>query len=48
MDSLIEDGVAEVSLSPELLPMERKLNTIKHIIETQRRDMSAAEQRKMI
>lgn len=46
MDSLIEDGAAEVSLSPELLPMERKLNTIKHIIETQRRDMSAAEQRK--
>ena len=46
MDSLIEDGAAEVSLSPELLPMERKLNTIKHIIETQRRNMSAAEQRK--
>ncbi len=46
MDSLIEDGAAEVSLSPELLPMERKLNTIKHIIATQRRDMSAAEQRK--
>lgn len=46
MDSLIEDGAAEVSLSPELLPMERKLNTIKHIIETQRRDMSAAEQQK--
>ena len=46
MDSLIEDGAAEVSLSPELLPMERKLNTIKHIIEKQRRDMSAAEQRK--
>lgn len=46
MDSLIEDGAAEVSLSPELLPMERKLNTIKHIIEKQRRDMSATEQRK--
>ena len=46
MDSLIEDGAAEVSLSPELLPMERQLNTIKHIIEKQRRDMSAAEQRK--
>lgn len=46
MDSLIEDGAAEVSLSPELLPMERKLNTIKHIIEIQRRDMSAAEQQK--
>lgn len=46
MDSLIEDGAAEVSLSPELLPMERKLNAIKHIIEKQRRDMAAAEQRK--
>ncbi len=46
MDSLIEAGAAEVSLSPELLPMERQLNTIKHIIEKQRRDMSAAEQRK--
>ena len=46
MDSLIEDGATEVSLSPELLPMERQLNTIKHIIEKQRRDMSAAEQRK--
>lgn len=46
MDSLIEEGAAEISLSPELFPMERKLNTIKHMIEQQKNDMLAAEQRK--
>ena len=30
----------------ELFPMERKLNTIKHMIEQQKNDMLAAEQRK--
>lgn len=46
MDSLIKEGAAEISLSPELFPMERKLNTIKHMIEQQKNDMLAAEQRK--
>lgn len=46
MDCLIKDDVGEISLSPELFPMERKLNAIKHMIEKQRSDMLAAEQRK--
>ncbi len=46
MDSLIKEGAEEISLSPELLPVERKLNTVKHTIEKQKRDMLIAEQRK--
>ncbi len=32
MDGLIKEDAEEISLSPELLPMERKLNTVKHTI----------------
>lgn len=46
MDSLINETKGDVSLSAELLPMERKLNTVKHTIEKQKNDMLTAEQRK--
>lgn len=46
MDSLINGSTGEISLSIELLPMERKLNTVKHTIEKQKSDMLIAEQRK--
>lgn len=46
MDSLINENTSEISLSPELLPMERKMNTIKHEIEKQKVNMHTEEQRK--
>lgn len=46
MDSLINENTGEISLSAELLPLERKLNTVKHTIEKQKSDMQSAEQRK--
>lgn len=46
MDSLINENTSEISLSPELLPMERKLNTVKHEIEKQKVNMQTEEQRK--
>ncbi len=46
VDSLISENAGEISLSPELFPMERKLNTAKHTIEKQKNDILTAEQRK--
>lgn len=46
IDALINEDSEEISLSPELLPMERKMNTIKHTIEKQKTDMQLSEQRK--
>lgn len=46
MDSLINENTEDISLSAELLPLERKLNTVKHTIESQKNDMLTAEQRK--
>lgn len=46
MDSLINETKGDVSLSAELLPMERKLNTVKHTIEKQKNDLIVEEQRK--
>lgn len=46
VDNLIAENVGEISLSPELFPMERKLNTAKHTIEKQKNDILTAEQRK--
>lgn len=46
MDALINEELEEISLSPELSPMERKMNTIKHTIEKQKTDMKLSEQRK--
>lgn len=46
VDNLIAENAGEISLSPELFPMERKLNTAKHTIEKQKNDILTAEQRK--
>ena len=46
MDSLIKEDAAEISLSPEMLPLERKMNTVKHTIEKQKNDMLVTEKRK--
>lgn len=46
MNSLIREDAGEIFLSPELLPIERKMNTIKHTIAEQKREMLVAEQQK--
>lgn len=46
VDSLTSESTEDISLSPELFPMERKLNAVKHTIEKQKGDMLVAEQRK--
>lgn len=46
IDSLVSERVAEVSLSPELSAIEKKINTVKHTLEKQRLDARIAEQRK--
>ena len=46
MDSLLKENGEDVSLSPELLPLERKMNTVKHTVEKQKQDILEAEQRK--
>lgn len=46
IDSLSNENTAEVSLSAELLPTERRLNSVKHTIERQKRDILDAEQKK--
>ncbi len=46
MDVLLQDSPGEISLPPELLPIERKMSLAKHTIDRQRSDMLLAEQRK--
>ena len=46
MDILSQDMSGEVSLPPELLPIERKMNLIKGMMDRQKRDMLLAEQKK--
>lgn len=46
MDALIQDKPSEISLPPELLVIERKMNTVRRTIERQKSDMLMAEQRK--
>ncbi len=46
IDSLVSERAAEVSLSPELSAIEKKINTVKHTLEKQRLDARIAEQRK--
>lgn len=46
MDRLLTEQTEEISLSPELLVLERRLNTVKHTIETQKGDILATEKRK--
>ncbi len=46
MDSLTDESAPEVSLPPELFPIERKMNSVKYTVERQKGDILAAEQRK--
>lgn len=46
MDALLQDTPGEISLAPELLSIERKMNMAKHTIDRQKSDMLMAEQRK--
>ena len=46
MDALLQDVAGEISLPPELLPIERKMNLAKHTIDRQKSDMLLAEQKK--
>lgn len=46
IDSLSDESITEISLSAELLPTERKLNSVNHAIEKQKRDILEAEQKK--
>ncbi|MEY8576409.1 HAMP domain-containing sensor histidine kinase [Oscillospiraceae bacterium 21-37] len=46
MDTLLQDIPGEISLPPELLPIERKINLAKHTIDRQKSDMLLAEQKK--
>lgn len=46
MNSLLKENGEDVSLSPELLPLERKMNTVKHTVEKQKQDILESEQRK--
>lgn len=46
LDALLQDVAGEISLSPELLPIERKMNLAKRAIDRQKSDMLLAEQKK--
>ena len=46
MDALLQDTAGEISLSPELLSIERKINIAKHTLDRQKSDMLIAEQKK--
>lgn len=46
IDALIEENTGEVVLSPELSLTERKINHIRHTLETRKAESAAAEQRK--
>ncbi|MCM1537480.1 MAG: HAMP domain-containing histidine kinase [bacterium] len=46
MDSLISEKEEDVSLPSELLPLEHRINTVKHTIEKQKSDILTTEKRK--
>lgn len=46
LDALLQDAPGEISLSPELLSIERKMNVAKHTFDRQKSDMLIAEQKK--
>lgn len=46
MDALLRDAPGEISLPPELLPIERKMNLAKRAMEQQKSDILLAEQKK--
>ncbi len=46
MDALLQEEAEEISLSPELTAIEKKMNTVKHTLEKQKLDVNLTEQRK--
>lgn len=46
MEALLQEDTKDISLSLELMGIEKKMNTIKHTLEKQRLDMRLTEQRK--
>lgn len=46
IDALIDEKTGEILLSPELSATEKKINTLKHILEKQKLDAQLTEQRK--
>lgn len=46
IDALVNDETYEISLSPELSAIEKKINTVKHTLEKQKLTAQNAEQRK--
>ena len=46
MDALLQEEAEEISLSPELMAIEKKMNTVKHTLEKQKLDVNLTEQRK--
>lgn len=46
MDQLTREGGGEISLSPELLPLERKMNLVRYTIQRQKNEMLTSERRK--
>lgn len=46
MDNLVMEDAGDVSLPPELFPIERKMNTVKHTIVAQKSERLAEEQKK--
>ena len=46
MENLLQDAPGEISLPPELLPIERKMNIAKHTFDRQKSDMLISEQKK--
>ena len=46
IDSLLADSKEEIRLSPEMFPFEKKLSTVKHILEQSKLEIEISEQRK--
>lgn len=46
IDALLREDSAEVSLSPEIQPIEKKINTIKHTLTKRKMDAEVEEKRK--
>lgn len=46
IDALLTEDIKQIYLSPEMLPFERKLNTVKQTLEKQKQETALAEQRK--
>ena len=46
IDALLTEEITQIHLSPEMLPLERKLNAVKQTLKKQKEDTALAEQRK--